>query len=163
MNIFAPLCSGPEFAAFNNMTPDSLYDWRRRGIDLGLSAATNGRKEYTFYDCLEAFVLSELRRLKYDDLKYAFGLARAVTPQIARVSGLSLNGWPFPTQPAIEGRYIKVGCTGGVDWSDDLSDLALMNAPIIEVLDARQLAHLIWPRFLARMTTAFPGRDFPKE
>jgi hypothetical protein len=84
---------GPgQFAQKSGHTPETLRDWRRRGLDIGIGVSISGQKTYCDYDLLEMYLHSQLRIAAFDSVKEAFKAARSLAPPIAKRLGYSLSG-----------------------------------------------------------------------
>jgi hypothetical protein len=113
--------SGVQFAKMLGVSPDNLYDWKRRGIDLGNGTAVNGRKRFDKYDLLEAVVWLRVRRIIFDDMSQAFRVARDVlAPAVARYISATIDR----DEPGLDsgGRWVFWSPWGHSVQSDDPSD-----------------------------------------
>ena len=94
MSMFELKYRAGEFAEMIGVSTDTLRDWRRRHIDVGLAPSINGQKQYCDYDRLEMRVFDQLRIEMFNSISEAFEAARHVTPLVAVRLGLSLSGHP---------------------------------------------------------------------
>ena len=154
MNFFEEKYDATRFAEQVQMTKDNVRDWRRRGIQLGQSAAVNGHQSYSDYDVLETNVINYLRYEFFDDLRTAFEFARHITPRIARLCGLPVDGIRYVTY-ATDGRFCFADYRGNVWFSDDPTG-SLENASgiALKVIDTVRLTEALLP-FIKKQFAAY--------
>ena len=154
MNIFEMKYRAGEFSDLISTTPESLRDWRRRGVDVGIAVGVNGQKSYCDYDRLEARIITQLRQDSYafDSIKDAFGAGRHVTPYVARKLGLDLSHAPVSWMQTIgqwDAKFCLISGKHDFAYTSDLNHflskdvMAGYMQPVFTVIDMDHIAQSV--------------------